>query len=70
MCQKYCVLHAFSQRRSIVGENHRVFFQQNCDFEGLVEEREQTDTPTDAPTHALIVWRGRWVGGRVRWCVL
>ena len=48
------------------------FCQQNCDFDGLGEESEQTDTPT----HALTAWEewvggeGGWVGGRVRVCVV
>ena len=28
-------------------------FQQNCDFEGLGEEKEHTDTPTDARINRL-----------------
>ena len=34
------------------------FLKQNCDFEGLGEERKHTDTPTDAHTHQS---SGEWV---------
>ena len=43
MYAKYCVLQAFIKILSIFVKNHW-FFQQNCDFEGLDEERENTQT--------------------------
>ena len=61
MFEKDCVSHAFSKSRSIC-VNNLWFLRQNCDFEGLGEESEQTDRRTHLSS-------GRWRGGGERGCL-
>ena len=61
MYENNCVLQTFSKSRSIFVKNH--CFSQNCDFEGLGEEGEQTDTPTDARINRLESGWWWWDGG-------
>ena len=61
MHEKYFVLQAFSKSRSFFVKNHWLF-QQNCDIEGLGEEKEQTHRRTNTRNNRL-EGGGWWEGG-------